>query len=273
MPSRVRVRAATTHSHPFSYQVDLPNPTSPELEVLRSRLLEPGLTALQQTLLIEQFRVAEAIHAKEHARAIDLRRAIAALCELQAEFLNSLDPGHLRNVSLGALALGIGLSPLELGNALFGFYIRAAGKDVSVDSLIGPVGLPEVAIGFIEPRFLIPTDEPRREVFSDNLLSIFRAGRQSILDPVLAVEDDLRPGFGLVCDGNHRAAAAFKCRTKVRVAILKNELELRFILRGAVAQFARHLRMRDFVNKCREQSESIGLYRGGWPEYLAQIEN
>lgn len=272
MPSRARVIAAIVSWGPFSYQVALVEPANPELDMLRARIAQSGLTTHQQTLAIEQFRVAEAIHAKRHAPLIALRRAISAVCDMQSEYLKSLDASLLRSVSLRSLALGIGMSSLELGNAIRNLYIRVPQTHVLVDSLVGPVGPSEGALGYIKPTFLIPTDEPRQDASFNELVSIFRQGRQSILDPVLAVEDPLRPGYGLVCDGNHRVAAAFKCRTQVRIRILKSKGDLESLRVGTVGEMARHFSLDRFVDRCREQSTSIGLYAGGWQEYLARME-
>lgn len=263
--------AAIVRLNPFTVEVVLPEPKDEVLETLRAQLSSIALTPSRRGLVVEQFRVAEALHSKKYGNKLAIRRAVPAICEMQERYLSSLDPLDLQDVALHALAVNFGMDDLDLAEEIKGLVIQHPGRSIAIDSLIGPIGPAQGAVGFIKPHFLIPTDEPKDIEQVKCLANIFRQGRHSIFEPVLTVEDPLRPECGLVCDGNHRTAAAFLAKTSVRIRILKSQADLEFLKVGFVAALARHLSFEDFVDRCREQSKSIGLYDKGWKGYLGTL--
>src|SRR5262249_24705928 len=100
---------------------------------------------------------------------------------------------------------------------------------------------------------------------------VFEKERQSILDPVAIVEDPDSEA-GIICEGNHRAAAAVASGKKVRVAVLRTAEQLRRILReGNASRLARELSFKDFVLRAKAEAISKGFLKAGWQLYFDRM--
>lgn len=203
------------------------------------------------------------------------RAALPIVCERQEEFLLKGDRKRLVDVSLADLARRTGFSVIEIAKGFRRVAVQSRAGVVPVDKLVGPVGpaSPGIPIGYIDPTLLIPTDHPRDPAAYTAFVEIFREGRESILDPVLAVEDPRTSPKGFLLQGHHRAAAAFSTHRRVRVAILRTREDLlEHVQEGTAAEYARGCTSFDkFLEICREQSRRLRLYEHGWPEWLAAL--
>lgn len=263
--------AATVTGEPFQITLHLPEPDNSELEVLKLRMVDPALTEHQRNLLIETYRVKEVLFSKENGATLALRKLVDILCLRQALYLRSGLSQYLVDVSAAELATEVGMNLLSMLSGVKGLRIEHLGRTTSVDSLIGAVGPQHdrPPFGYAHPRDLIPTDLPRSKEFIEGLVGVFQEGRQSMLDPILAVDDPSRPHVALICEGNHRAAAAQLAGAKVLVRQLRSTAELAYVHEGLVATLRQHFAFEDVVERCRHASQERALYDTGWERYIA----
>lgn len=244
-------------------------------DALRTKLARPELASQEQILLRQRFRTAEATLWKQGERRQALARAIPEICKAQEHFLFTGKRRILVDVSLDLLSIVMNVSYLTLLDALQRVYLKHLNRVTQIDNLVGPLSSARQRqqIGYVRPDFLIPTDTPRNGDLLDALIKVFEGDRQSVLDPVLVVST--RDGErGLICQGNHRGAAAFACGKPVRVKVLKSSEELRTHLKqGYVAEYARTLTFDSFVDTCFEQAASHGFHITGWKGYLSQLQS
>lgn len=270
-----RTVAASVTENPFGIMLCIPEPKSTALDQLRADLSDIQLSEHRRNLLFEQFRVREALFQKEHGRIIGLRKVVESICWHQALYLRTGSPENLVNVSLGDLANDAGVPVKWVIEGIENLVVQHSGRSTKLDDLVGAVGPQDgkPTTGYVKAAFLLPTDLPRERDLVRELSEVFRKRRQGILDPLLAVEDPHKPGHALICEGNHRAAAAFSAspRALVRVRLLRSKEELAWITEGVTAALGSLMSFQDFVERCRQESIDRGLYERGWPYYLAVL--
>src|SRR5262249_58188741 len=135
--------------------------------------------------------VAEVLYEKENGAGLAARRAIPLVCERQQRFLFTLRREHLVDVLLSDVAAETAVSTSAVARGIRDLSLSARSGTIAIDRLVGPVGhgWPKGQFGYIETWRLIPTDEARDRRTFEEVSEIFKEGRDTILDPVLVVED------------------------------------------------------------------------------------
>lgn len=123
----------------------------------------------------------------------------------------------------------------------------------------------------LHPDVLIPTDCPRA------FMCIVRAIRALVygldVEPITVVPRRSSPTAGeaheyYVCDGHHRAAAAYICSVPIRAQIIEMAADLVSVREGRVARCAT---IADLQAECREEADGGHYLDGRWDEYLRMV--
>ncbi len=238
---------------------------------MRASMGDPSLSAGKRSLLLQQYRVMEALSHKQAEESELLAAFLEHVFVLQRDYLLSRRESAWADAPLGTLANHLGCPLIALPGLLKGRGIAVGDAVVPLDDLVGVerFGRPAVELAPAEPRRLVPTDAMRSRAVVDVLLEVFREGRQAILDPVLVVPHPTDPEIGYVCEGNHRSAAAHLAKSQVRIRLLKTKDSIRFHLSGTqAARLAETSTYAGFVSACGEQAALRGYQAGSWDAYL-----
>ncbi|HEX7899062.1 MAG TPA: hypothetical protein VF950_14960 [Planctomycetota bacterium] len=242
-----------------------------ELDRLRHDMGDPSLTAGRRNLVVQQYRVAEALAHKEAEDAELLAAFLEHIFVLQRDYLLRREPGAWADAPLGTLAGKLGCPLIALPRLLKDRGIAVGDAGVPLDDLVGVERFVRTAdeLGYVKPDVLVPTDSMRSRAVVDALLEVFQQNRQFILDPVLVVPHPVDAQVGYVCEGNHRTAAAHLAQAPVRIRLLKSKQAIQFYLSGTqAARLAESSSFASFVGACEEQAALFGYRAGSWNAYL-----
>ena len=273
LPAAPLETVARVEGSPPRLIVSLPRPRLEERDRLRQAVGDATLSPGKRTLLIQQFRVCEALAHKESEDAELLTAFLDHIFVQQREYLLSREPGAWADAPLGTVAGDLGCPLVALPRLLKGRAIGVGEARVPLDDLVGVERFARTAheLGYVRPRVLVPTDAMRSRSVVDALREVFEENRQFILDPVLVVPHPADAEIGYVCEGNHRTAAAHLAEAKVRIRLLKSKEAIQFHLSGTqAARLAASSTYAAFVSACAEQAGRLGHQAGSWDMYLDQ---
>jgi hypothetical protein len=259
---------------PPKLAISIDRPKLSELELLRATMGDPSLSSGKRNLLVQQFRVLEALTQKQVEESKLLAAFLEHICVIQREYLLSRDVSAWADAPLGVLANTLGCPLIALPRLLKGRGIAVGGAIVPLDDLVGVERFTSTAkeLGYVRSRVLTPTDSMRSRLVVDALLEVFTENRQAILDPVLVVPHPTDDELGYVCEGNHRTASAHLANKKVRIRLLTSKDAIQFHLSGTqAARLAESSTHGAFVSACADQAARWGYQAGSWDMYLSQI--
>ena len=257
--------------NPPKLAVSLEPPETSEFDRVRTTMGDPSLSGNQRNLLIQRYRVMEALAHKRAEETELLAAFLERISIVQREYLLSRSEPAWTDVALGTLASDLGCPLIALPKLLKDRGIAVGADLVRLDDLVGVGRFSRAGdgLGYVQPRVLVPTDSMRSRAVVDALLDVFQDDRQRILDPVLVVPHPSDPELGYVCEGNHRAAAAHLANAKVRIRLLKSKDSIQFHLSGTqAARLAASSTYGAFVSACAEQAARGGYEAGSWDMYL-----
>jgi len=260
--------------NPPKLAITLERPETSEVERVRATMGDPSLPGGKRNLLIQQYRVLEALAHKQEEEAELLAAFLERIALLQREYLLSRRESAWADVPLGTLASDLGCPLIALPKLLKDRGIAVGADVVRLDDLVGVGRFSRAGdqLGYVQPRVLVPTDAMRSRSVVDALLEVFADDRQFILDPVLVVPHPTDAEIGYVCEGNHRTAAAHLADAKVRIRLLKSKASIQFHLSGTqAARLAASSTYEAFVSACAEQAARGGYEAGSWDLYLATL--